>query len=236
MPAPPPRLVLFTGIGVDHRLFNPQRRGLRHVARVETPDWIDPLPEETVADYARRMLAQTVDLSGDPAPLFLGGVSFGAMVALEVARALESAPSGPKPRGVFNIGGCHSHRQIAGPVRLLGEVTGRSPTWAIGQALRLAPLVVRLVGRPARGERRLLLRMVPDAHLAVTRWGARAIMRWEFRGRLACREWVIHGGQDRIVPAENVRPPDLLVPEAGHIVNVTHAGVVNEFIKERMKA
>src|SRR4051812_39299068 len=83
------RLVLFSGLGADGRLFDPQQRGLPEV-RVEAPPWIEPLSiDETIESYSRRMAANVAP----PQPgerLFLGGVSFGAIVALEAARHLPA--------------------------------------------------------------------------------------------------------------------------------------------------
>src|SRR5688500_15858648 len=102
----PTRLALFAGLGADGRLFGPQRAGLPGV-RVETPAWLEPLADdETLASYGRRMAG--VLAPRDPGErLFVGGVSFGALVALEAARHL------PDARGVFMIGGCRDSRAVA---------------------------------------------------------------------------------------------------------------------------
>src|SRR5947199_10270316 len=96
--------------------------------------------------------------------------------------------------------------------------------------LYLAPLLVRIVGRPNRMQRKLLLKLVEEAHLTVTRWGARAAIDYVYTGGLSCPIYQIHGEIDRLVPVKNVRP-EVIVRDAGHVVNVTHAGVVNEVIR-----
>jgi len=40
----------------------------------------------------------------------------------------------------------------------------------------------------------------------------------------------IHGSADRLIPASRVKATHV-VPDAGHLVNVTHAGEVNAFIR-----
>src|ERR1700712_4564404 len=103
----PPRLILLPGLGIDERLFEPQR-ALR--ARIEVPAWLRFEVEETMEHYAQRMV-ETIDQSS---PFFLGGVSFGGMLALEMAKYL-------KPQAVIAIAACRAGREVAWPFRMGGE-------------------------------------------------------------------------------------------------------------------
>src|ERR1043165_7929168 len=106
------RLILFPGLGVGGRLFARQR-GLP--AEIRCLSWPDPLDGETLADYALRL---TSDIKPGGA-LYLGGVSFGAMVAVAAARRL-------RPREIFMIGGCRSFTQVSPMIRvasLIGAAT-----------------------------------------------------------------------------------------------------------------
>ena len=217
-----PRLALFSGIGIGPQLYGPQR-DLR--ARVITPEWIEAREGESLAQYARRM-AQDIGPGRADAPLYLGGVSFGGMIALESARVLN-------PQGVFLIGSCYSHRQLSPPVRLVGRMVPHMPPALIALSLLPAPLMFRVVGRPDRDQRRVLLDLVRHPNVPQIRWGARAIMEWEFAGPPPFPVHQIHGTDDLIVPLSGVKP-DAVVPGAGHIVNLTHPVVVNQFLTERM--
>src|SRR4051812_28886981 len=120
-----PRLVLFSGLGVDGGLFAPQRSLPVHLV---TPDWIDPLGRaETVEQYARRMADRVApELSRlGPGPLYLGGLSFGAAVALEAARVL-------RPAGIFLMSFGYS-----------GQVMGRHMRVMLRAASRVPPPVMR---------------------------------------------------------------------------------------------
>jgi pimeloyl-ACP methyl ester carboxylesterase len=217
-----PRLVLFSGIGIGPQLYGPQRV---LPVRVITPEWIDARDGETLAQYARRMAAD-VEPGWADAPLYLGGVSFGGMIALEAARVLN-------PQGVFLIGSCYSHRHLSAPVRLVGRMVPHMPPAMIALSLMPAPLMFRVVGRPDRRQRQVLMDLVRQPNVPQIRWGARAIMEWEFAGPPPFPVHQIHGGDDYIVPVSGVRP-GLVVPGAGHVVNLTHAEVVNRFLVERM--
>jgi pimeloyl-ACP methyl ester carboxylesterase len=220
--APPPRLVLFTGIGIGPELYAPQRA---LPARVITPGWVDPVDHESLAEYARRM-ARVIEPDRPGDRLYLGGVSFGGMIALEAARVL-------RPSGVFLIGSCFSHRQLSPPVRMVGRLVPALPPTVIASSLRLAPLMFRLVGRPNRAQRQILLDVVRHPNIRQIRWGGRAILNWEFADVPDFPVHSIHGDRDHIVPLSSVRP-DVVVRGAGHIVNLTHPHVVNRFLAERM--
>jgi pimeloyl-ACP methyl ester carboxylesterase len=164
----------------------------------------------------------------DPAlgPLYLGGLSFGACVALEAAKVL-------RPRGVFFMSAGLAGRTIALPMRLVLLAAGGMTPGMLRIALRITPLVVRIVGRPNREQVALMRSLVPRVHLKMAIWGGPAIVRWRFEGKVDCPVYHIHGGIDHIVPVGNVNPTHV-IRDAGHAVNVTHAQEVNRIITEVM--
>lgn len=85
-------------MGADGRLFEPQRSAFPNLV---VPQWIEPLTGESMASYASR-LADTIEVRR---PFFLGGVSFGGMVAFEMAEQLE-------PEAVFLIGSARSSAEV----------------------------------------------------------------------------------------------------------------------------
>src|SRR5215510_13793278 len=70
-------VVLLPGLGADERLFAPQRAVLPGLI---VPRWPEPRRDDSLPRFAAR-LADAVPKSDD---LFLGGSSFGGMVALEL--------------------------------------------------------------------------------------------------------------------------------------------------------
>ena len=74
------QLFLFSGLGADKRVFeflDLSKYSVYHIS------WIKPLPKELMADYARRLLPQIKTEK----PIFVG-VSFGGMIALEIAKLI----------------------------------------------------------------------------------------------------------------------------------------------------
>jgi pimeloyl-ACP methyl ester carboxylesterase len=220
--------VLFSGLGIDGGVFVRQRA---LPVRLETPTYPDPRPEETLRSYAERLAGQIAPAAPGEA-LYLGGLSFGAGVALEAARVL-------RPRGVFMLSAGTSGKAISAYLAPALEGVRLMSPWQMRMALRLTPLMLRIVGRADRAARQIMLSLVPRVNPRLCTWGGPAILRWEFEGGRAALEAAgvrihhLHGEIDHIVPLKNVSP-DRVVPGAGHAVNVTNAAEVNRYITECM--
>ncbi len=125
------------------------------------------------------------------------------------------------------IASCRHPRAIASGVQRFAKVGLKIPLPAA--AARLAPLAVPALGPMGPAERKIILDMAESAPLAFMRWGGRAILEWEGCESLPCPIFHIHGQRDRVIPTKAVAP-DVTIPGAGHVVNLTHAAAVNAFI------
>lgn len=219
MPYP---LILIPGMGADGRIFRAQHTAFPNLC---VPAWIEPRRNETLVQYARRF-AEAID---PHQPCFVGGASFGGVVALEMAARLNA-------RAVFLIGSIRSPEGMAWPVRAarpLARLTLTLPFPVLGS---MATTTLASSGRFSSISTRSLLTQVADADASFLRWGTRAILDWQPSadvGRVPIYQ--IHGGMDRVFPASRSNA-DVIVPGAGHLLSVTHGEVVNEFLAARMLA
>ena len=216
-----PTLLLFPGLGADARVFAPQRD---IPARIEAVEWPEPLSQsQPLSDYAARIAAAL-----RPRPnLYVGGVSLGAMVALEVARPLGA-------RGVFLIGGCWSHRQISPLFKAVLALGAAMPPDWVHATLAATPLALRAFEHLSPEHVALMTRVLREHSPRQIRWSCRALLRWE-----CCAlppqapVYSIHGQQDEIVPLRNVKP-SRVIPGGHHLINLSHPREVNAFIAERI--
>ena len=214
-------LILLPGMGADRRLF---QRQFAHFDNLITPDWIDPLPAESLSSYARRM-ARTVDPHG---PCFVGGASFGGMVALEMGPHLDA-------RACFLIGSIRGPEELPRRIRMLKPVARIMPNCCPRVPGRLARLALSAAGPLMRPATQSLLRQFADTDGRFIRWASLAVLGWERSAdSLAIPILQIHGDRDRVLP-HRLTKPDVLVRGAGHLLPMTFPEVLNGFLDEQMK-
>lgn len=210
------RLLLLPGIGADRRLFEAQRS---FAVEVEVLEWIAPAaPDEPLVEYAKR-LAATIDTAR---PFVIGGVSFGGMMALELARLV-------RPRAVILIGSCRSPALLPRHYRLLAMLAQYLPAAAFRSRLSRSRSVASRFGLRTREQRQLFADMLRATPPSFVKWACRAIFGWAGAAALDVPIHQIHGARDRVIPLSSASP-DAVVPDAGHLLNVTHPEAVNAFI------
>ena len=210
-------LILLPGMGADARMFAPLRIGLPELV---TPNWIEPERNESLTEYARR-LARAVDPGG---PCFVGGASFGGVVALEMSVALRA-------RACFLIGSIRSADSRPWRVKQLHPLTP-----LVGMLPTMSPWLVRLLGGWLRSPTRGVMTQLGEADSQFLKWAARAILTWQPSPETArVRVCQIHGERDRVFPV-HMANPDRVVSGAGHLISITHPQPVVEFLRDRMAA
>lgn len=212
--------MLLPGLGAKSLLFQPQRNAFEDLI---IPDWPAPQPHETLRTCAQRWAMSLTPRR----PLFIGGVSFGGMVALELARSLNA-------NGVFLIASCRDSRYVNPAYRLLGAMARFFP-------MDLERWLIREIGGDGlawlqelnQAEAALIRRVACDVDMPLLRWGGHQMLRWRFTEPLPCPVYQIHGARDDIIYPQP-QQTDLLILDAKHLIHITHAAKVNQFIRERM--
>lgn len=216
------RLILVPGMGVDGRVFTPQRAAF---PMMEIPAWIDPEVNEPLSHYATRLAAS---LPKSEAPTVVGGLSMGGMVALEMAKHVNA-------RAVVQISSC-DHPDAVLPLLTMSEPIGQSvSTGVLNLGKRLAALFVGRGGVPSE-HRRLVQQMLKDISIDFIRWAGYAITRWPGLADPGVPVHHIHGTRDWVIPISRLRtPPTRIVQGGAHVLNMSHEREVNEFLREVME-
>ena len=214
-------LILLPGVRADRRLFREQ---IAAIDNVTVPDWIEPEPGETLGSYAGRM-ARSVD---PREPCFVGGASFGGMVALEMARHLQA-------KACFLIGSIRSPDELPLRARMLRPVVWLLPTWSLPLLDGLARVALAVGGRFMRPATRSALQQFVDTDARFMRWASLAILAWRRPPEPgSVPVFQIHGDRDRVLPHRLTRP-NVLVRGAGHLLSMTFPDAVNEFLRSHME-
>lgn len=234
-PSPTP-LILFSGLAADASVFAAQKLAFPQLV---VPRW-DIRPSDTLDSFCQRIGGELChgarprsrDAEASPSPKHppiqpvIGGASFGGIVALHLAQYVQ-------PRAVLLIGSVQAPEELP-----------RYARWSrpLAPCIRLAPI----------GWMQWLACLGPSKHAAagsgasirqqfcrsdprVIRWSLECLLRWRDRPPVDCPVWQIHGARDRILPAGNTWP-DQLIADGGHVISATHPGETNAFIRRVLNA
>lgn len=213
------RLIFIPGMGADERLFVPQRE---HGLDFEVPRFPVPEPDDDMARYARR-IRDLLELDG---PCVLVGVSFGGMVAYELAAMCPA-------KCVLLIASCRDRRAIPRYYDAAEWVSRWIPDPLIRRRCEASGRMIARLEALSDEHDHLVRAMSRDVPVPFLRRVGRMILRWRPPERLPCPVRAIHGARDRIIPVRRVRP-DEIVDDGGHLISLTHAERVNRFIERHL--
>ncbi|HEU4339085.1 MAG TPA: alpha/beta hydrolase [Planctomycetota bacterium] len=200
------RLVLLPGMGVDHRLFDPQRD-------LPVPFTVPPWPvansRDSLEDYADRFAAEVGPCDA------IGGVSFGGVMAQAMASKVGA-------KVVIGISTARHGRQIPGTIR-----------FAQALAALVKGEHLELFGAIPDRFRPKVMDLVRGARLDVVREGSRMLVAWK-GAKPPCPVRLIHGDRDVLIRSSVVKP-DQVVKGGGHLINLTHPKAVNQFILQTLR-
>lgn len=209
------RWIMIPGMAADERLFEPQRRAFPNLI---VPKWIEPQGLEPLASYARR-LVESIDSN---VPASIGGVSFGGMIALEIAAYLH-------------VESCYLISSVRSPSEYPFRFRAIRPLARFGPD-RLGDLAVFLSRRIAYGRKRAEARRLgrlAGPRGAFLRWACWSALAWEPSPETrSVQTYQIHGSRDRTFPVHKSRDIEV-VEGGGHLLTLTHPERVNEFLRRK---
>ena len=98
-----------------------------------------------------------------------------------------------------------------------------------------ARLTLLVAGRFLGPVPKSLLRQLADSDRRFLRWASMALLRWKpHQDSLAISVRQIHGDRDHVLP-HSLTTPDHLIHGGGHVLPMTHAEEVNEFLRNGME-
>jgi pimeloyl-ACP methyl ester carboxylesterase len=214
-----PPLILLPGLGADARMYREQKKAFPQLV---VPDWIAPQGRESLASYSHRLL-ESVDL---PEEYYLGGSSFGGMIAYEMALRRP-------PLGLFLLSSCRTPRHMKPWLRKVAKLSPLTRLLPWQTAALLAEVGLGLPDGLLPFRLRMLLKHLHVDQVPLVRWGVEAVLRWNpTPGEVTCPVHQLHGERDPFL--HPVLPHAELVPRAGHLLTKTHSQVVNRFLAERL--
>jgi pimeloyl-ACP methyl ester carboxylesterase len=209
-------IYLISGLGADERIFNHLNFGALTPKYIK---WIVPKKNELMEDYAAR-ISEQIDAEK---PILLG-VSFGGMLAIEIAKLIDCQQviiiSSAKTRNdiplIYRIfGQLKMHKLI--PIQLLKQPNFIT-YWCFGMYLN--------------DEKKLLKSILKETDTTFLKWAINAIINWKNETTLTTDLIQIHGDLDRILPIKNKAKIDLIIPKGGHLMVYNKADLINDFLRK----
>jgi pimeloyl-ACP methyl ester carboxylesterase len=176
-------------------------------------EWLIPEKNESIEDYARRMAAR---IEGDN--IVLGGVSFGGVVAQEIARFVQ-------PRKLIIISSVKTPEELPLRLKLAGK-TGAYKLMPTRMMLSADDLTKFSIGPRSKKRLKLYQTFLHVRDKRYLDWAIKNMVRWQQKEPY--RKIVhIHGDKDIIFPIKNIN--DCVVLEGGtHIMLLDKGKQVSE--------
>ena len=191
------KIYAISGLGADKRVF--QFLKLKH--EFIPIDWIDPLKNESIAEYAKRF-SSVIDTSEKFCVL---GVSFGGLIAVEISKFL-------KPELTILISSAETRQEIP----LIYRILGKTKIVKIIPAKLLNP--PRWMAKILFGTKKvaLLNEILDDADLKFTKWAVQELSTWQNEQKVE-KVLKIVGTKDKLIPLKNEENIQL-IKGGGHLM------------------
>lgn len=213
------RIIFFSGMGGDERLFQYLDLGEKEVLHV---GWQDPEPKEDFKQYVLRLIA---DVEVKPTDILIGA-SMGGLAVQEVAAVFPV-------KSVILISSLRS-----------GETL--QPLFTAAQRLSLLNLVqsdllrttivsgAKLIKPMVEERKKVLYGMLDQFSGAYYKWAMNAVLNWK-GANVTCPVFHVHGDKDELFPIAQVKNA-VLIEGGRHLMIVSKpeevSHVVRDFIRQ----
>ncbi len=203
------KLYLLGGLGADERVFS----FLDLNINTQVIRWIDPIRNEGLSNYASRLLDQL-----DQTQQFsICGVSFGGMVALELAKYCN-------PEKVVLISSVQEDGQLPLGLKFLGKLGVLK--WLPNFMIKPPSFIMSFLF--SARNKALLKQIIKDTSPRFIRWALEQITLWKHDDN-AVQIKRIHGTNDRLIP---LRGGAIKIEGGGHFMIVDHADEISKKLNE----
>jgi pimeloyl-ACP methyl ester carboxylesterase len=206
-----------SGLGADKRIFSKLK--LNEKINIIHIDWIAPKKNESLAAYAER-LSNVIDITQSFA---LVGVSFGGMIAVEIAKIL-------KPVTTIIISSTMLSAQLPALYRFAGKLGLLKfiPAKLLKSSNKLTQNYY--FGTRSSNEKILLSKIIKDTDPYFLKWAIGSILSWKNETRPE-QIYHIHGTNDKILYTKTAQP-DFVIENGTHFMVYQNAEEVSGIIDQ----
>ncbi|MDX2001260.1 MAG: alpha/beta hydrolase [Chitinophagales bacterium] len=210
-------LYLFPGLGADETIFRKLHLPGYEIVHIK---WIKPLNKETLPEYAKRLVYQ---IRKDTEPVLIG-LSFGGMVAQEVAKIID-------PALTIIISSIKTYHERPFQM-ILAEKLGVSRFIPTRLAIEFEFWYYWAFGPTTRMEKAFIKQMALNVHPDFTDWAAHTAISWR-NEELVPNVVHIHGDRDNLFPHWYIRN-FILIKGGTHFMVYNRADEVAAIILDKL--
>jgi len=208
------KVYFISGLGADKRAFSFLDLSFCEPIFI---DWIKPLPKESLPQYALRLGEQI----SEPSPVIVG-VSFGGMLATEIAKSDASAK-------VIIISSNKLKKEFP-KILLIGKYFP-AYKWIPTAFLKKAGVFRTLFFGPKKeNQKKIFKQIIKDADSNFTKWAIQSIMLWE--NNITVENIThIHGTSDKLLPYKKVKA-DYTINGGTHLMVMNNPEEISDLLKK----
>lgn len=209
-------LYIFSGLGADERVF--QKIDFSNFSTTIIK-WIIPLDKETIEYYATRLLDQITTTK----PILIG-LSFGELMAVEVAKQIETEK-------VILISSAKTKYEIPFYYRFAGQLGLHKllPT----KLLKSSNFITNwFFGTNSTFDKQLLKQILIDTDPTFLKWAIDKVTHWTNKTQTK-NLFHIHGTSDRILPFKFVYS-NSTIKNGGHLMTLNKAYELNNILRQHL--
>ena len=208
------KIYIFSGLGVDRRVFaNIDFRNLN----VEFIDWIEPLRNEDIKAYAKR-ISQSIKVNN---PILIG-LSFGGILAVEISKIINV-------KKVILIASAKTKNELPQVYRCAGKfkLNKLVPVSIVKQSNSVTNW---FFGIKTKSERIMLKNILKNTDSVFLKWAINEIVNW--KNESIPEKYIhIHGDKDKIIPIKNIKA-DFIIKNGGHFMTVNKSTEIEKIIQK----
>jgi len=206
------KLYQIGGLGADERVF----KYLKLNCETHTLKWIDPIKNEDLKSYSKRLLSQ-IDQTEDFGIL---GVSFGGIVAVELSNLCN-------PKKLILISSVKHEKQLSKLYLLIGK-TGIL-NWIPHQMVKPPKFMLGFLF--GTQNKKLIKEIMDDTKPEFIRWALSQIVNWKSQSN-SLQPIRIHGTSDRLIP---LKGDAIKIKGGGHFMIVDRALEISNLVIQQVR-
>jgi pimeloyl-ACP methyl ester carboxylesterase len=212
-------IYVFSGLGADKRVFQKIDFGEN---KTEFINWIKPIKGESLNEYSKRIANQITE----PRPVLIG-ISFGGIVAQEVANIIEIEK-------LILLATIESRNELPLHLKILGIL--KIDKLIPAKILKAHNFLTNyFFGVKTKANSEILKVILSETDEDFLKWALRKVAEWKPLNQLKIISKItIHGTEDKILPKYRNKKYDYEINEGGHFFTLTHEKEINTILKNEL--